>query len=218
MIVFDPVDSSVNFAANTGTWCIGAARIVGDCRSTTITTNVVFAPAINGGLLIVAQEGGGVTVVEDCGKSVIHLPRRIRERPINDHIIWRSVDTEQYPAVLRFWPQVAAKARATGVAMSGILGLALTAIGRGGAIIQMPQRIWDIVPALRITRMTGRKVIYFRLVDGQIFPVENLDRRAFCYGLENRLGLVAGEPRIVDELHKLLRRAGPLREFKDLGD
>lgn len=209
--IIDPTDGTAAYASKLGTWCIGIAVL----KYGNIVGSVVYAPALNGGILLVAQENGPVVVSEwDFAKTSVLTSAK--ELPPKKCLVAMGVDLTLYHSMMGIVPIIGANIKAWNLANSGILSLTQVACGRLQAIIQSPQRVWDWAPAYRAVLETGNVFRFFRLIPDpdvadthMLVPVENYDFDAFCVlPKENRLGFVAGEPGISERIFNLLPRRG----------
>jgi myo-inositol-1(or 4)-monophosphatase len=205
----DPLDGTTLFASYFPEWCVGAALL----EDGIITTNVITAPEANGGTMLFGY-GSEVYLMEKgmpIGRAI-----RIIERPLDQSVILRGVDTELYGNVTSMMPKIAASVRAAYTMGSGHFGLMSVAFGRAAAIIQTPQKPWDWAPGYQLVTALGGVFRFFRLKDGNLIPVEHYDERAFKAGKENRLGFIAGGPSVVDRLFALLPKTGWERHDPDI--
>ncbi|MBM3256774.1 MAG: hypothetical protein FJY98_00375 [Candidatus Liptonbacteria bacterium] len=206
-IVGDPIDSSTRFGGDMSQWCTAAGML----QDGHVVGGAIFAPTMNGGLLVTSHKGKGVVVVEKGGQKVLTDTTPILPREVKKSVVLLGVDTLQYPAICNFIPKVTTAVRGVYTSGSGILGLALVAAGRAQAIFQTPQRIWDIIPGICALREAGRTVLFYRRDPQTGLPTEvGLDFQAFCYDRPNRLGIIAGDIMLVGYLAQLLQEAGPL--------
>lgn len=205
VFVVDPVDGTSLFGANLGGWCAA----LGMLQDGETVGSAVFAPTVHEGLLVVARKGEGLTVIER-GRT-LHVSK-LKKRKLAEEVILVGVDTLQYPAITAFIPRLTAKVRAVYTSGSASLGLIWVALGRAGAIMQTPQRIWDIVPAYHALLETGRKILLYRIdpKTAKLVRVKSLDFNAYCYAQQHRVGIIAGEASTVDYLTELLWNAGPI--------
>jgi myo-inositol-1(or 4)-monophosphatase len=213
--VIDPLDSTARYGQKMDGWSVGGGMLIcGD-----IMGGAVFAPASNGGLLVAATIGQGVTIVEWDGRqtntiSSIALP----ETPPKKSVVLLGVDALLYGNIATLNPTIAANVRAVFTSGSGLLGLAWVAARRAQAIIQTPQKAWDWVGAYRAIIESGNVFRFFRIVEGNLVPVETYDFDAFRTlknSNANRLGFVAGEPDMAERLFNLLPKTGWERTIPD---
>jgi len=221
VFVIDPIDGTAPRASNLATWCVSA----GIMRRGTLIGSAVYAPAINGGMLIWAELGETTHVAEWNFQKITAFPNIPRHKP-KDSFVMVGVDSTLYPSFLGVLPEIAANVRCVGVANSGILGLAQVACQRAQAIIQTPQKAWDWAGAYYALLQSGNVFCCFRLVPdpydyGMDMLVEEpsdaaLGFDAFRYlPKQNRLGFVAGEPDLCGRVMDLLPRHGWARTNPD---
>ena len=209
VVIFDPVDGTAAYGNRLGNWSIG----IGIMRYGTLVGSALYAPALNGGMLIVAEKGKGTHVWE--------WDMRISERcspvasgtALSNAIVALGVDPTLYVSVMTLVPDIGFRIRAWALANSGLLGLAYVASGRIQAVVQTPQKPWDWAPAYRAVIESGRIFRFFRLMpegtSNILTPLTGYDLDAFCsLPKTNRLGFVAGEPEIVEYLFNLLPKTG----------
>ncbi len=211
--IIDPVDGTAPYGSYLGTWCVSA----GVMKNGMLVGSAVYAPDLNGGMLLVAEEGKGTVVIDGALDSVREIVPPETSTTPKKATVFRGVDSDLYEVMIRRIPEIAMNVRVTGVANSGILALAQVASGRITAVIQTPQKAWDWAGAYRAVLEAGRIFSFFRLVPDPIVPgtdmlvevgVNTYDFDAFCYDKVNRLGFVAGEPAMVRRLMKVLPRTG----------
>lgn len=212
--IIDPIDGTAPYGAHLGNWCVSA----GVMERGKLIGGAVYAPDINGGMLLIAEEGVG-TFVSD--PSVQNFNARITKPAVStdpkNATVFRGVDSDLYCSVTALMPVIAANVRVTGTANSGILALAQVACGRQTAVIQTPQKAWDWAGAYRAVLEAGRIFSFFRLVPDPESPGSDMlveagentyDFDAFRYEKKHRLGFVAGEAEMVRRLMRLLPRKG----------
>ncbi len=211
--IIDPVDGTAPYGSYLGTWCVSA----GVMKNGMLIGSAVYAPDLNGGMLLVAEEGKGTIVIDGALDSVREIAPPETSTAPKKATVFRGVDSDLYEVMIRRIPEIAMNVRVTGVANSGILALAQVASGRITAVIQTPQKAWDWAGAYRAVLEAGRIFSFFRLVpdptaSGADMLVEGgvnaYDFDAFCYDKGNRLGFVAGEPAMVRRLMKVMPRTG----------
>ncbi|MEK7641192.1 MAG: inositol monophosphatase family protein [Patescibacteria group bacterium] len=219
--IIDPIDGTAPYGSFLGTWCVSAGVMVNG----NLFGGAVYAPDLNGGMLVVAQDGLGGNIYD--GPQSEMWQRRNWLEPLEDKdnqstdpkkaTVFFGVDSMLYKSMTDLMPTIAANVRVTGIANSGILALAQVACGRITAVVQTPQKAWDWAGAYRAVLETGRIFSFFRLVpdtenpgaDKLVEVGENkYDFKAFKYEKVNRLGYVAGEPEMVRRLMALLPRKG----------
>lgn len=207
--VIDPIDGTTPYASRLGDWCVGCGVMI----SGVLKTSVIYAPEVNGGMLVVGDRGGKVVVMDGTRVSEI----TVTPPPAAKSIVYVGVDTLLYPSVTAALPEIAANVRGVYVAGSGILALARVACGRAQAVIQTPQKAWDWAAAYAAVLASGNVMRFFRLKDGTRVPIEHYNFDAFCYlPKENRLGFVAGVPDLVDRIWNLLPAEGWSRQNPDI--
>lgn len=210
-VVGDPLDGTTMFSANTGWWCVA----LGTIEDGIPRGSILYAPALNSGLLIASHHASG-----DCLRSmewrgiIESRPKAPHAAELQKSVICFGTDTLQYPALAQMFCKLTGEARVVMVTPSGLLGLAFVALGRFGAVVQTPQRIWDVVPVLHALRVTGMDVWFYRINPETKRPcwMRELDYRAFCYARPNRVGLIAGNPSLVPYLKKKLDISGRLEK------
>ncbi len=215
--IIDPIDGTASYGSYLGNWCVS----VGMMMRGKLIGGVVYAPDLNGGMLLVSEERIGAVVAENCLLNdcrVTNLDLFITPTAAKNSVVFRGVDSDLYaPIGELFSRNIAPMIRVTGITNSGILGLAQVACGRLTAVIQMPQRSWDWAGAYRAVLATGRIFSFFRLTPDPtasnsailVEVGENIyDFDAFRYEKKYRLGYVAGEPDMVRRLIKFLPRKG----------
>jgi len=211
VVIFDPIDGTAPFGSMLGTWCVAAAVM----RYGWITGSAIYAPALNGGLLVVAEKDNGVRIKEWNFEKEIKVPSTSEVKKISDCFVTMGVDATLYRQFMGIVPEIGRNVRAWGLANSGILGLAQVAAGRLQAIFEPPQKVWDWAPGFLAVLESGNTIRFFRLVpepDSEfsvLIPVDDYDYEAFClFPQQNRLGYVAGQPQIVDFIFDLLPKKG----------
>lgn len=215
--VVDPVDGTAPRASKLGTWCVG----VGVLWRGEMIGSVIYAPAINDGMLVVSELGGAPRVTEWGGMSEVIYPPAKSTAPKNCFVTF-GVDSTLYPSMMNILPEIAANVRCIGMANSGILALAQLACGRVQAVVQTPQKAWDWATAHNAVLQGGKVFRFFRFVpdpdadpkaeSDMLVPAPTYDLDAFRYlPKQHRLGFVAGEPEIADRIFNLLPRRGLAR-------
>ncbi|TSC81713.1 MAG: myo-inositol-1(or 4)-monophosphatase [Parcubacteria group bacterium Gr01-1014_19] len=216
--IIDPVDGTAPYGSYLGNWCVSA----GVMQHGEIVGGAVYAPDLNGGMLLVSDRERCVRVIDpSTSDDPLNLFGDFAEPVLpKNATVFFGVDSMLYPSLTKLMPEIAANVRVTGIANSGILALAQVACGRITAVIQTPQKAWDWAGAYRAVLETGRIFSFFRLVpdsenpgtDKLVEVGENTyDFDAFKYEKRNRLGYVAGEPAMVRRLMRLLPRKGYAR-------
>ena len=211
--VLDSLDSTARYGSELDSWCVGRGVI----ERGEVTGSAVFAPATNNGFLVASEIGRGV-LTADWDGEIVRLTRSHSATPPNKSVVFLGVDTLLYRNVTAIVPEIATNVRAVFTSGSGILGLARVAARRAQAIIQTPQKAWDWVAAYRAALETGNTILFFRLVNGNLLPVEAYDSEAFKtlkQNNQNRLGFVAGEPALATKLFRLLPKTGWERTIPD---
>lgn len=203
--VTDPLDGTVLFHHRLGGWSVG----VGAIQNGKIIGGGVFAPTVNGGLLVFAERGKGVFFREGNGPiKKVFLPRRSKFVP-GGMVVLTGADVTLFKKVLEKELEIAMNVRAVYVSGSSLLGLSFLALGRAGAFIQPPQRPWDWVPAYSAVIESGNIFKFYRIHDGKVIPVKNIDERAFAFPREkNGLGFIAGDPKLVQKIWEILPKTG----------
>jgi fructose-1,6-bisphosphatase/inositol monophosphatase family enzyme len=220
--IMDPLDGTAPYSNKLGTWCIA----VGVMARGQIVGSVVYAPAVQGGMLVVADRDGNVRIAEWDFTKIEAAPRLTTCTKPQKCFVAMGVDPTLYPTFTRLLDGIGANIKAWGLTNSGILGITQAACGRIQAVIQTPQKVWDWAPAYAAVIATGRIIRFFRLVPDPthqtapptdiLAPVELYDFAAFCsMPKSNRLGFVAGEPDIVNRIWNLLPRRGWARTNPD---
>ena len=224
-VIFDPLDGTTSKGNELGTWCVGAAEM----RSGEFTASAIYAPSLNGGMLVTAESGRGVIRSEWMAESfwrgrrfesvsIYKVPSQ--STPIESSVIAMGVDTTLYPSFMAMVPGISRRIRAWTLANSGLLALAQVACGRLQAVIQTPQKAWDWAPAYRAVIEGGKNFRFFRLIQNgaaaDLVDVPSYDADAFrANPKHNRLGFVAGESDVVDFLYSRLPRTGWSRDDPD---
>jgi len=211
VIIYDPLDGTAPYGSQTGYWCVAA----GIMRYGNLVGSAIYAPAINGGMLVVSELGNNVWISEWDFTTKICLGIPPAEKALKKCFVMMGVDSTLYPNFATILPEIGRNIRALGLANSGILGLALLACGRIQAVIQTPQKVWDWAPAWRAVITSGNIFRFFRFapesdqIHNSIMAVDSYDYESFClFPKENRLGFVAGQPDIVDWIFNLLPKTG----------
>ena len=209
VVIFDPVDGTAAYGNRLGNWSIG----VGIMRYGALVGSALYAPALNGGMLIVAEIGKGAHLWEWDMHTSEQCSPVAPGTTLSNAIVALGVDPTIYASVMTLVPDIGSRIRAWALANSGLLGLAHVASGRIQAIIQTPQKPWDWAPAYRAVIESGRVFRFFRLIpDGAssiLTPLKEYDLDSFCsLPKVNRLGFVAGEPEIVNHIFDLLPKTG----------
>ncbi len=212
VFIVDSLDSTARYGANIGGWSV----VVGIMQRSHITGSVVYAPALNGGLLVVAEDKRLALAEWDGEGGFCSLGVR-GPTASSSSVVLLGVDALLYPTITVFVPEVAANVRAVFTSGSGALGLALVACGRAQAIIQTPQKAWDWAGAYRAVLEGGGVFLFFRITqDGILAPLNSYNHEAFCYlPKTNRLGFVAGEPALACKLFDLLPKTNWARTNPD---
>ncbi|OGG58859.1 hypothetical protein A2765_00570 [Candidatus Kaiserbacteria bacterium RIFCSPHIGHO2_01_FULL_56_24] len=213
VVIIDPIDGTAPYANKLGTWCVGAGLM----RYGELVGSAIYAPALNGGMSLVAEEGRGTYVSEWGAKTPEHIQPLREHTALRDCIVAMGVDSSLHRPLMSIVPDISPDIRAWTLANSGLLALAQVATGRLQAVIQTPQKAWDWAPAYRAVLESGMVFKFFRLVpdtetnDGtcKLIPIENYDDTAFASTpKENRLGFVAGEPGVAAWLFEKLPKTG----------
>ena len=198
-LVVDPIDGTVPFSHALANWSIGAGLL----ENGTITGGVVAAPATEEGVCLVSQKNRGAFVVAE-GKVIRIDP--VAQIKSKESVVLTGVDSLLYPNMTALLPTVALNVRALYTTGSGLWGLMMVSLGRAGAVIQTPQKAWDWVPGYCAILETGQVFRFFRFKDGEIIPVEAPDFKSFCYATKNRLGFVAGDPMLSENIFEILAK------------
>lgn len=204
--VIDAIDSTARYGAELDGWCVA----VGVMEYGEITGGAVFAPASQGGFLVVSEKGKGVTTTEWDGRVIRSVTAR-KETPPKESIVLFGADAPLFKNVAAILPEIYANVRLGSSGSSGILTLARVGARRVQAAFQTPQKAWDWVPAYRAALESGNLVKFFRLIQGELVPVLTYDFEAMCTSMQvtdGRLGFVAGEPALARKLFDLLPRTG----------
>lgn len=217
VVIFDPVDGTAAYGNRLGVWSIG----VGIMRYGVLCGSALYAPAINFGMLLVAEKGRGVHLWEWNGRISEQCPPIVADTQLSKAIVALGVDPTLYVSVMQLVPDIGVRIRAWMLANSGLLGLAYIASGRIQAVVQTPQKPWDWAPMYSAVVESGRVFKFFRLIpDGtssRLTPLEKYDLDAFCARPQtNRLGFVAGESKIVEYIFDLLPQTGWARFNPDI--
>lgn len=211
-VFVDPVDGTSRYASHYPDWCTAG----GIMENGVFTTSALYAPQSNGGVLIASHEDSALLLSEDG--YPLHVVAPQVPRPPRKSIILCGVDTGLYNIGSSFMVDVAANVRATYSSGSGLFGLMSVALGRAAAIFQTPQKPWDWAPAYHAVTTTGNIFLFFRIVNGDLVPVDRFDYEAFVVDKENpqhRLGFIAGEPGIAQKLFDRLPPTGWMRKKED---
>jgi myo-inositol-1(or 4)-monophosphatase len=202
--VVDPIDGTIPFSHGQADWSIG----VGVIRDGHFLAGVVFAPMINGGLLVVGEHRKGVFLKEG------DRPLRRMSRPLGGFSLRTAIvkvggDARFYSNLRPVETEIAINVQAVYVAGSGLLALAEVALGRVALVIQPPENPWDWAQAVPLLLESDRSIWFFRLEKGSLVAVPMPDQRAFTSPRErNGLGFIAGEPALVEKVRCLLPRSG----------
>lgn len=206
VFIIDAIDSTARYGAELDGWCVA----VGVMEYGEITGGAVFAPASQGGFLVVSEKGKGVTTTEWDGRVIRSVIAR-GETPPKDSIVLFGADAPLFKNVAAILPEIYANVRLASSGSSGILSFARVGARRVQAVIQTPQKAWDWIPAYNAALETGNAIHFFRLVKGEMVPVPAYDYESMCTNkktTENRLGFVAGEPDLARKLFNMLPRTG----------
>lgn len=204
--VVDAIDSTARYGAELDGWCVA----VGVMEYGEITGGAVFAPASQGGFLVVSEKGKGVTTTEWDGRVARSVTAR-KETPPKESIVLFGADAPLFRNVASILPEIYANVRLASSGSSGILMLTRVGARRVQAVIQTPQKAWDWIPAYRAALESGNTVQFFRLIKGELVPVPTYDYESMCTSMQTadcRLGFVAGEPALARKLFNLLPRTG----------
>lgn len=207
--VIDAIDSTARYGAELDGWCVA----VGIMEYGEVTGGAVYAPASQGGFLVVSEKGKRV-VTSEWDDSVIRsvVPVVIgEETPPKKSIVLFGADAPLFKNVANILPELYANVRLGSSGSSGILTLARVGARRVQAAFQTPQKAWDWVPAYRAAVETGNLVQFFRLIKGELVPVSTYDFESMCTSMrttDGRLGFVAGEPALANKLFSILPRTG----------
>lgn len=208
VVVVDPLDGTSVFSSrHSSDWCVGGAVM----HNGEVVSNIVTAPKANGGMVLFSAKK--LVLFSEDG-SIPRTVDQLRAKPHSETMILRGTDTELYANLLEMMPDVAANFLGVDTKGSGHFGLMDVALGRAGAIIQTPQKVWDWAPLYHAVTTVGGVFRFFRLVNNELVKVDAFDERAFSSPRENRLGFIAGEPTLVDELFKDLPQKGWKRREK----
>lgn len=206
VFIIDAIDSTARYGAELDGWCVA----VGVMEYGEITGGAVFAPASQGGFLVVSEKGKGVTTMEWDGRVIRSVIAR-GETPPKDSIVLFGADAPLFRNIANILPEIYANVRLASSGSSGILSFARVGARRVQAVIQTPQKAWDWIPAYRAALETGNTVHFFRTVKGELVPVPTYDFESMCTSMQiksARLGFVAGEPALAQRLFDLLPRTG----------
>src|SRR3989344_8962630 len=217
VVIFDPIDGTAVYGNRLGGWSIG----VGIMRYGVLVGSTLYAPAFNGGMLLVAEKEKGVHTWEWDRRTSKQSPPIAIGTSLSNAIVALGVDPTLYASVMQLVPDMGSRIRAWVLANSGLLGLAYVASGRIQAIIQTPQKPWDWAPMYRAVIESGRVFRFFRLIpegtSSRLTPLEKNDPDAFCaLPQTNRLGFVAGESEIAEYIFGLLPKTGWARFNPDI--
>lgn len=211
VFVVDAIDSTARYGSELDGWCVA----VGIMEYGYITGGAVFAPASQGGFLVVSEKGKGVITKEWDGRTVRTVVPVVigEETPPKDSIVLFGADAPLFRNIADILPEIYANVRLASSGSSGILSFARVGARRVQAVIQTPQKAWDWIPAYRAALETGNTVHFFRTVKGELVPVPayQYDFESMCTSMETksgRLGFVAGEPALADRLFDMLPRTG----------
>ena len=208
VFVIDAIDSTARYGAELDGWCVA----VGIMEYGEVTGGAVYAPASQGGFLVVSEKGKGVTTTEWNGRMVRPVVPLVGEGTLpKNSIVLFGADAPLFRNVANILPELYANVRLGSSGSSGILTLARVGARRVQAAFQTPQKAWDWIPAYRAALETGNIVQFFRIIKGELVPVSTYDFEAMCTSMqttEGRLGFVAGEPALAQKLFNLLPRTG----------
>ena len=202
--IVDPVDGTTPFSHRQGDWCIGISTI----RDGIFICGVIFAPDINGGLLVFAEKGTGTFFQEGTG-AVIRIDLHKGQSDPKRSIAKFGVDARLYPDLQNMESEIAHNFQGLYIAGSGLLALANVALGRVGLVVQPPQKPWDWAQAVPLICEAGKTIWFYRLVDGRVVHVEEPDERAFTLPRDtNGLGFIAGESTLVERAIRIFPKTG----------
>ena len=232
VFIVDPTDGTALYGSKLDGWCVGA----GEMRRGRLISSVIYAPATNNGVLVVAESEGSVRVAEWDWSQVTTYGPVASKRPSRQSIFLTGVNTMLYPSVAATISNIVPNFKAHYTKGSGLFALAMVACGRAQAVLQPPEKVWDWAPAYRAVKQGGNVFKFFRLIDEpdwhpdpaiepekqtptrMLVPIEHYDRWAFVTlkeDTQSRLGFVAGEPAFVEKIWNELPRRGWLRVNPD---
>lgn len=222
--VIDPLDGTAPYSSKLANWCVAACIL----RKGKIIGGAVFAPAINGGMLLVSEKDRETFVVDwITNGGRVRTVAKNGETPPEKCFIVFGVDSTLYSSMTSVLPKIAPNVRCMGMANSGILALSQLACRKIQVVVQTPQKAWDWAGGYRAVKESGQIFRFFRLVpdidsanrEDMLVPIEDYDFDAFRYlPKQHRLGFVAGEPAITERIFNLLPRHGWLRTNPDTAE
>lgn len=186
----DPLDGTSQHYSGLYEWSVSA----GLKEKGVHTMGIVFAPAILGGVLVAAESNRVLYSEAGSPFKTAHIKAK---QDLQDAMIYLGIDIPRFREFNSFVNSLSEEARTTKTAGSCALGLALVAIGRVDVLIQPPQRVWDWFGGCTLVEMAGGKMLYYRIENGKIIPVESPEPTDYNPASKN-LGVIAGVPSLVD--------------------
>ena len=205
VVIVDPVDGTSLFASRYPDWCTAGGLM----EEGVFTASVFYAPQSNDGMLAASYKDGSLFLSEN-GKPFQAVAPQVAHEPEKSILLY-GVDASLYKNASNFLLEVAPNVLATRSCGSGLFGLMSVSLGRAAAIFQTPQKPWDWAPAYHTVTKTGNIFLFFRIIEGELVPVEHFDRESFSFdkkNRDNRLGFIAGEPGMAHKLFDRLPLAG----------
>ncbi len=200
--IIDPVDGTAGASRRLADWGVAANLFQGG----RFHGGVVVAPEVRGGLTVVGDGNNGTFFVE--GEKNFDAPRLAHVSACVDPKlaqVYLGVDTLKRKHFSEFVGVVANGTQTAHVAGSCALGTAFVAIGRSDAIFQPAQWPWDWATAPSLVLPAGGQVLYYHYRQGEPVRMAQPDLVAFNGDKSQRIGFIAGAPKIVDWLWFQLR-------------
>lgn len=189
----DAVDGSSQHDRLLSEWSVS----VGLMEAGVHTMGAIYAPDVRGGLLVIGARDHGAYVAER-GKPFQKVVVE-RGRAPSDAMLNYGVDFPLFPEYDRFLHNVSHHFRTTKSVGSCALGLALVACGRVDVLVQPTQRAWDWFAGRLLVEEAGGKVQFYKIRERGVILVKSLQPEDYD-PTKKDLGLVAGVPKLVDEL------------------
>ncbi|MEN9626412.1 MAG: hypothetical protein RL557_740 [archaeon] len=193
--IIDELDGSSSHNAGHYEWSIS----VGCVENGIPVAGAVYAPSVLGGFLCYGSKGEGVFErVRGRDEKV-----NASEKSLEDSYVYFGVDcvlSDKYPLHHQLMGTLSPLVRTTNMNGSCALPLALIAAGRGEALVQPIQSVWDYAAGMLLVEEAGGRMLFYEMdKQGACFSIDRLELRHYNPSKRN-VGFIAGNKMIVEHI------------------